>query len=67
MIGTTVSPTTFVSSPTVDLQPAIDLRRKVDLYHVAYYRDDTSYEELLRALLQKVSVLQKNLATITDR
>lgn len=70
MIGTTASPTTsFVSTPntTVELQPASDPRPKVDLYHVAYYRDDTSYEELLKALLQKTSGLQKHLAAIGDR
>ena len=70
MIGTTASTTTFViSSPQVELQPASDFIEKpqVDLYHVAYYRDDTSYDDLLKALLQKVSVMQKHLAVIGGR
>lgn len=67
MLGTTASTATFVGSPTVDLQPALDPTPKVDLHHVAYFRDDSSYEDLLKALLQKVSVMQKHLATLSDR
>lgn len=67
MLGTTASTATFVGSPTVDLQPAADPLPKVDLHHVAYFRDDTSYEDLLKTLLQKVSMMQKNLAMLSDR
>jgi hypothetical protein len=67
MIASTATPTSFVISPTVEIQPAANPLPQVDLNHVAYYRDETSYEDLLRALQQKVSVLQKQLATIIDR
>lgn len=67
MIGTSVGTTTFIGSPIVDLKAAPEPLPKVDLYHVAYFRDDSNYDDLLRALLQKVSVMQKQLATITDR
>lgn len=65
--GTAVSTVTFVGSPRVEIQPAEDVRPKVDLYHVAYFRDDSGYDDLLRTLLQKVSQMQKQLATMTDR
>ena len=68
MIGTTAGTATFVGSPTVELQPAVNEHMpKVDLYHVAYFRDESSYEDLLKALMQKVSMLQKHLAVISDR
>ncbi len=67
MIGTTAGTTSFVGSPTVELQPAPEIVEKVDLKKVAYYRDESSYEDLLKALLQRVSVLQKQLAAKTDR
>lgn len=68
MIGTTVTPTIVVTPPTVEVEiPAIDLRPEVDLHHVAYFRDNTSYDDLLRALRQRVSVLQKRLAVLCDR
>ena len=67
MIGTTVSPTTISVSPTVDLPAAPSLLPSIDLHHVAYRRDDTSYEDLLRALLQNVSVMQKRLAALQGK
>ena len=68
MIGTTAGTTSFVGSPTIELQPAPEqAAARVDLHHVAYYRDETSYDDLLRALMQKVSVMQKQLAILTDR
>ena len=67
MIGTTASTTAFVSTPTVHLLPAAEQMPQVNLFHVAYFRDNTSYEDLLRALLQKVSVMQKHLAAETNR
>jgi hypothetical protein len=51
----------------VELQPAPLRHAKVDLCHVAYRRDNTPYEDLLRALLQKTSTLQKELAALQNR
>lgn len=68
MIGTTAGTTSFVGSPRIELEPPPEQTTpRVDLYHVAYHRDESSYEDLLRALMQKVSVMQKQLATMTDR
>jgi hypothetical protein len=69
MIGTAVTPTTIVISPPAmaEFQAAPDRLPKVNLHHVAYYRDDTGYDDLLRALQQRVSVMQKHLAVLTDR
>lgn len=69
MITGTASTTSFVSapSPTVELQSAPSLHAKVDLCHVAYRRDNTPYEDLLRALLQKTSTMQKELAALQNR
>lgn len=67
MIGTTASTVTFVGSPQVELEPAKECRQQVNLYHVAYYRDDSSYEDLLRSLMQKVSSMQKQLAVMTQK
>jgi hypothetical protein len=67
MIGTTATTTTFVFTPTVELQPASNPLPKVDLYHVAYYRDETNYDDLLKALLQRTSVMQKHLASLSGR
>ncbi len=66
MIGTSAS-TTFISAPRIELEPPADIAPKVDLYHVAYHRDNTSYDDLLKALLQKTSSLQKQLAAMADR
>ena len=66
IIGTASTTTAFVSVPPVELEPA-PARRKVDLCHVAYYRDNTPYEDLLRALLQKTSSMQKELAALQNR
>lgn len=67
MIGTTAGSATFVSTPKVELEPPKDLLPKVDLYHVAYFRDNTDYDTLMKALLQKVSGMQKHLAVLCDR
>lgn len=67
MIIGTASTTSFVSTPAVELQPAPLRHAKVDLCHVAYRRDNTPYEDLLRALLQKTSTLQKELAALQNR
>ena len=66
MIGTTIGTASYVGSPTVEL-PAAEIIEKVNLQRVAYQRDNSSYEDLLKALLQRVSVLQKQLAAKTDR
>ena len=68
IIGTSASASsTFVNPPVVDLPPVPSALPKVDLRHVAYYRDNTEYEVLLKALMQKVSTMQKNLATLSSR
>jgi hypothetical protein len=45
----------FIAPPVVDLQ---EPSTTVDLYRVAYYRDNTGYDELLAALLTKVASIQ---------
>ena len=64
IIGTTTGTTNFVSVPKVELPAAPAALPKVDLYHVAYYRDNTQYDLVLKGLLEKVSELQKHLASI---
>lgn len=67
MIATTAGTTSFVSVPNVELPAAPEALPKVDLYHVAYYRDNTEYDLVLRALRQKVSEVQKHLAVLNCR
>lgn len=54
-VQTTATP--YVAPPVVELEEV----PTVDLYHVAYRRDNTKYEDLLAALLKKVASIQANL------
>ena len=67
IVGTTTGATSFVSVPKVELPAPPDLLPKVDLYNVAYYRDKTEYDLVLKSLLQKVSEVQKRLAALNGR
>jgi hypothetical protein len=54
----TIAP--FIAPPVVDLQ---EPSTTVDLYRVAYHRDNTGYDDLLAALLNKVASMQAYLTT----
>ncbi len=63
MFGTAHHTTTapYIAPPVVEVQEAPG----VDLYRVAYHRDNSSYDDLLSALLTKVSSLQAQLRNLT--
>ncbi|MBX9685602.1 MAG: hypothetical protein K2X27_02800 [Candidatus Obscuribacterales bacterium] len=67
MIVSTASTASFVAAPKVELQPAPEQLPKVDLHHVAYFRDETQYDDLYKALMQKISNMQKQIAVLSNR
>ena len=52
------------TAPYVIAPPVVDKLQKsapIDLYKVAYFRDNSDYDELLTALLSKVASMQSQL------
>lgn len=67
MKSSSVNSFVFPRQPVLEIEAAPNMTPMVDLRHAAYYRDNTGYEVLRRALLQKVSELQKELAAMSDK